>query len=175
MPSSPANPDPAAEDARFMALALEQARLAYALDEVPIGALLVVEGRPIAAEHNRTRHLVDPTAHAEVLTLRSAARRLGVARLVGAALYTTVEPCFMCAGALLHARVGTVVWAVRDPKFGACASQGQLLEHPGLNHRALWREGPGADEARELLQRFFRSKRRGAGGQKPGADPRELP
>jgi tRNA(adenine34) deaminase len=160
MESSPTPSDAAALDGVFMALALEQARLAFALDEVPIGALLVVEGRPIAAEHNRTRQLVDPTAHAEILTLRSAARRLGVGRLVGARLYTTVEPCFMCAGALLHARVGSVVWAVRDPKFGGCASQGKLLEHPGLNHRATWREGPGAEESRALLQTFFRAKRR---------------
>ena len=94
-----------------------------------------------------------------MLAIRAAAEATGDKRLPGAVVYTTVEPCFMCAGALMHARVKRVVWGVRDPKFGGCVSLGQVLTNPGLNHRADHCEGVGADEARELLQSFFRSKR----------------
>ncbi|MFM7280603.1 MAG: tRNA adenosine(34) deaminase TadA [Planctomycetia bacterium] len=150
-------------DERFMALALAQARAAERLEEVPIGAVLVWNGEVLAEAHNRTRTLVDPTAHAELLVLQAAARARAEQRLPEAVVYTTVEPCFMCAGALLHARVARVVWAVRDPKFGGCASLGQVLSDPRLNHRAKIREGVLADEARALLQEFFRKKRaRGA-------------
>lgn len=146
-------------DRRFMAAALEEARLAEHEDEVPIGAVVVIDGEIVVAAHNATRTRRDPTAHAELLAVAEAARRLGEMRLTGATVYTTVEPCFMCAGALSHARVRRVVWAVRDPKFGGCASLGQVLTDPRLNHRAEIEEGVRADEARELLQRFFRSKR----------------
>jgi tRNA(adenine34) deaminase len=148
-----------AADRRFMAAALAEARLAEAEDEVPIGAVIVVDGEIVAAAHNATRQRRDPTAHAELLAVGEAARRLGALRLVGATVYSTLEPCFMCAGALSHARVRRVVWAVRDPKFGACASLGEVLTDPRLNHRAEVAEGVGADEARTLLQQFFRSKR----------------
>jgi tRNA(adenine34) deaminase len=147
------------DDQDFMALALREARAAERADEVPIGAVVVLDGRLIARAHNLTRTRCDPTAHAEVLALSKAARKLGAQRLPGAVVYTTVEPCFMCAGALSHARVARVVWAVRDPKFGGCVSLGHVLSDPRLNHRAEITEGVGADEARALLQEFFRKKR----------------
>ncbi len=143
-----------------MELALEQARRAEALDEVPIGAVVVRDGRVLGRGHNRTRSRRDATAHAELAALRMAFRVTGDARLPGATVYTTVEPCFMCAGALSHARVARVVWGVRDEKFGGCASLGNVLGDARLNHRAEVEEGVGADEARDLLQRFFRNKRR---------------
>ena len=142
-----------------MALALREARAAERADEVPVGAVVVLDGRLLARAHNLTRTRCDPTAHAEVLALSKAARKLGAQRLPGAVVYTTVEPCFMCAGALSHARVARVVWAVRDPKFGGCVSLGQVLSDPRLNHRAEIAEGVCADEARTLLQQFFRKKR----------------
>jgi tRNA(adenine34) deaminase len=101
----------------------------------------------------------DPTAHAELLALRAAALTLGAVRLVGCSVYSTVEPCFMCAGALVHARVRRAVFAVRDPKFGACVSLGRVLDHPDANHRVEMVEGIGAEESRVLLQEFFRARR----------------
>ena len=142
-----------------MGLALDEARAAEAEDEVPIGALVVLGERVVARAHNSTHARRDPTAHAELLALSAAARAERALRLPGATVYTTVEPCFMCAGALLHARVERVVWAVRDPKFGGCASLGEILSHPRANHRVSIREGVRADEARALLQTFFRKKR----------------
>ena len=142
-----------------MGLALEQARLARDIDEVPIGAVVVLEGQVIGRGHNLTRGGMDPTAHAEMVAIAAAARTVQAQRLVGATVFTTVEPCFMCAGALLHARVARVVWGVRDSKFGGCVSLGNLLCDPRLNHRAEITEGVCADEARALLQTFFREKR----------------
>jgi len=148
------------DDERFMRLALEQARIASDVsDEVPIGAVVVRDGEILASAHNETRTRKDPTAHAEVLAISEAARSTQSMRLVGATVYTTVEPCFMCAGALSHARVARVVWGVRDPKFGGCVSLGDVLSKPGLNHRVEYSEGVCAEEARDLLQSFFRSKR----------------
>ncbi len=145
-----------------MGLALEEARAAEREDEVPIGAVVVLDGRVVASAHNLTRTRRDPTAHAELLALSAAAQSLRAMRLPGAVVYTTVEPCFMCAGALVHARVARVVWAVRDPKFGGCQSLGEVLTHPRANHRVEFTEGLRADEARELLQTFFRKKRDGS-------------
>lgn len=142
-----------------MALALEQARLAAEVGEVPIGAVVVRGEDVLARAHNLTRTRQDPTAHAELLCVRRAAAWRGYQRLEGCAIYTTVEPCFLCAGALLHARVERVVWGVRDEKFGGCASLGNVLSDPRLNHRAELREGVGAAEARELMQAFFRALR----------------
>ena len=148
------------DDERFMRLALEQAhQAAKVADEVPIGAVVVQDGEVVASAHNQTRTRSDPTAHAELIAISEAARATGSMRLVGATVYTTVEPCFMCAGALSHARVARVVWGVRDPKFGACVSLGHVLTDPCLNHQIEWSEGVCADEARYLLQSFFRSKR----------------
>ena len=148
-------------DLRFMRLALGEALRARDLDEVPIGAVVVLDGEVIGRGHNQTRTRVDPTAHAELLAVREAARQVGAQRLVGAVCYTTLEPCFMCAGALSHARVARVVWGVRDPKFGGCASLGQVLTDERLNHRATITEGVLAEESAELLRTFFRSKRGG--------------
>jgi len=148
------------EDEAFMDLALAEARAARdELDEVPIGAVIVLDGQVVGRGHNRVRSGRTPLAHAELEALQQAVAATGDARLPGAVVYTTVEPCTMCAGALLHARVARVVWGVRDPKFGGCASLWQVLTDPRANHRAELVEGVRADEARELLQSFFRSKR----------------
>jgi tRNA(adenine34) deaminase len=161
-------PTPDADAARWrdddlarMREALAEARAAEVEREVPVGALVVVDGRVVARAHNRTRELLDPTAHAEILALRAAAAELRVARLDGAELYTTLEPCFMCAGALLHARIARVVFAARDPKFGACVSLGRVLDDPRANHRAALVEGVLAEESAALLQQFFRRLRAG--------------
>jgi tRNA(adenine34) deaminase len=145
-----------------MRLALDEARAAAAEGEVPIGAVVVRAGAVLARAHNRVEHEHDPSAHAELLALRAAARATGYARLLDCVVYTTVEPCFMCAGALVQARVARVVFATRDPKFGGCVSLGRVLDHPGANHRVEFDEGLRADEARGLLGEFFR-KRRGEG------------
>ena len=142
--------------------ALDCARRAEAADEVPIGAVIVLDGTCIGRGWNRTRAAADPTGHAEMHAIRAAAQHVGAQRIVGATVYTTVEPCFMCAGALLHARVARVVWGVRDPKFGACASLGHVLSDDRLNHQVRVSEGVCAEEARTLLVEFFQSKRRAA-------------
>jgi tRNA(adenine34) deaminase len=153
------NPEDAA-DLRWMGEALAAAREAGAADEVPIGAVIVLDGECIGRGWNHTRAAADPTGHAEMHAIRAAAQHVGAQRIVGATVYTTVEPCFMCAGALLHARVQRVVWGVRDPKFGACASLGRVLSDDRLNHQVMISEGVRADEARSLLVEFFQSKRR---------------
>ena len=160
MAPQPTDPRPdEAADQRFMDLALAEARAARDLDEVPIGAVVVREGEVLGRGHNRTRREGDPTAHAEMIALRAAARASGYQRLDGCTVYTTVEPCFMCAGALIHARVARVVWGVRDPKFGGAVSLGSVLDHPGLNHRARMTEGVRAEACRRLLVDFFCEKR----------------
>jgi tRNA(adenine34) deaminase len=146
-------------DEELMDLALAQARAARDLDEVPIGAIIVLEGEVIGRGHNRVRTDRTPLAHAELEALRAAVTHIGDARLPGAVVYTTVEPCYMCAGALSHARVARVVWGVRDDKFGGCASLGRVLSDPRANHRAELVEGVRAEEAKRLLQSFFQSKR----------------
>lgn len=149
-------------DERWMEAALEQARRALAIDEVPVGAIVVVDGVIVGRGFNRTRTDTDPTAHAEVLALRDAARALGDQRLRGGTLYSTVEPCFMCAGAASHARVERIVFGVRDPKFGACGSLGDVPRHPRLNHASAVCEGVLAEACRDLMVGFFRSKRAAA-------------
>ncbi len=131
MESTPNDP----RDLHFMALALEEARRAAAEDEVPMGAVVVLEGAVLATAHNHINAWSDPTAHAELVAISAAARASGYARLLGATIYSTVEPCFMCAGALVQARVARAVWGVRDPKFGGCVSLGRVLDDPRLNHR----------------------------------------
>ena len=147
-----------------MRLALLEARAAYAEDEVPIGAVVVCGDEVLAQAHNRVRAECDPTAHAELLALRAAARRTGRVRLLDCELFSTVEPCFMCAGALVHARLARAVFALRDPKFGGCVSLGNVLACPGANHRLAMSEGIGAEEARGLMQEFFRARRGPAAG-----------
>jgi tRNA(adenine34) deaminase len=142
----------------FMRLALAQAARAREAGEVPVGAIVVREGVVIGRGYNQPIAASDPTAHAEILALREAAREAGNYRLPGATLYVTVEPCLMCVGAIVHARVGTVVYGVPDPKGGAIRS---LLD-PGtlpLNHRFAAVEGILADDCRHLLQEFFRERR----------------
>lgn len=148
-------------DAGFMGLALEHAQQAAAAGEVPIGAVVVVAGTVVAATHNAPIATCDPTAHAEVVALRAAARRLGNYRLPGAVLYVTVEPCLMCVGALLHARVARVVYGCREPKGGALGSVYDVGRDGRGNHRLEVSGGVGAGPAQALLQAFF-AVRRGA-------------
>ena len=150
-------------DDRFMLAALEEARLAAAAGEVPVGAVVVLAGRILARGHNTPIGLADPTAHAEVLALRSAAARIGNYRLPGAALYVTVEPCAMCAGALLNARVSRLIYGAPDPKAGAVASRLRLLEAPGLTHRVAVTAGLRGEECGALLRDFFQARRAAAG------------
>jgi len=147
------------EDGAGIALALALAEEARDADEVPIGAVVVRDGALLGVGRNRCRSEGQATAHAEMLALADAFQRTGDMRLPGATVFTTVEPCFMCAGALSHARVARVVWSVRDPKFGGAASLGEVLTDTRLNHVARIREGVHAEEARALLQRFFRERR----------------
>jgi tRNA(adenine34) deaminase len=145
----------------YMRTALEQAQLGAAAGEVPIGAVLVVNDRIIAEAFNQPIGSVDPTAHAEVLVLREAAHALGNYRLTEATVYVTVEPCLMCVGALVHARVREVVYGATEPKSGALVSALRALEQPGLNHRFLVTGGVLEVECRSIIQRFFWDKRRG--------------
>ena len=143
-----------------MDAALEQARLALAAGEVPIGAVLVVEGGIVARAFNQPISSCDPTAHAEVLVLREAARIAGNYRLTNADVYMTLEPCLMCVGALVHARVRRVIFGAAEPRTGALVSTVRALDTPGLNHRFEMTGGVCEDAARELIQEFFREKRR---------------
>jgi len=144
----------------FMRLALREAGRAGRAGEVPVGAILVnAAGEVIARAHNRSVAASDPTAHAEVVALRRAARRLGNYRLPGTTLYVTVEPCSMCAGALVHARVARVVFGAADPKGGAARTLYRILDDPRLNHRAEVVGGVLEDECREIIRRFFRERR----------------
>lgn len=142
-----------------MARALEQARLAALRGEVPVGAVLVRDGRMLAEDHNRTVGEADPTAHAEMVVLRRAARLQGDFRLEHTTLYVTLEPCAMCAGALVLARVPRVVFAAHDPKAGMGGSLGNLLQDARLNHRCDVTAGVLADASAELLRGFFRARR----------------
>ena len=143
----------------FMRAALDEARRGLAAGEVPIGAVLVIDGRVVSRAFNQPIGAVDPTAHAEVLVLREAARAIGNYRLTGATVYVTVEPCLMCVGALVHARVGEVVYGAAEPKAGALVSSSRALESPGLNHRFAVTAGVLEDECRALIQQFFRGRR----------------
>jgi tRNA(adenine34) deaminase len=142
-----------------MARALEQARLAELHGEVPVGAVLVRGDTLLAEGHNLTVTRSDPTAHAEVVVLRRASERQGDWRLEETTLYVTLEPCAMCAGAIVLGRIPRVVFGARDPKAGMVVSLGAMLTDPRLNHRALLTEGVGADTSSRLLKRFFRARR----------------
>ena len=146
-------------DEYFMRLALREAERALEHEDVPIGAVIVHEGEVIAAARNERELRGDPTAHAEVLALREAAAHLGTWRLLNSALYVTLEPCAMCAGAIVLARVPRVVYAADDPKAGAAGSVLDVLAEPRLNHRPVVARGLLADEAADLLRAFFASKR----------------
>jgi tRNA(adenine34) deaminase len=146
-------------DQEAMEAALAEARLAAEAGEVPIGAVIVHNGELLARGQNRVLRDVDPTAHAEMVALRAAAHALGNYRLAGCTLYVTLEPCAMCAGAMIHARLDKLVFAADDPKAGACGSALSVLNHPRLNHRMWAERGILADESAELLRNFFRERR----------------
>jgi tRNA(adenine34) deaminase len=146
-------------DEYFMRLALREAERALEQDDVPVGCVITASGEVVAAAPNERELRGDPTAHAEVLALREAARKRGNYRLTGATLYATVEPCPMCCGAILHARVSRLVYGAPDPKAGAVESLYRLLDDPRLNHRVATRGGVLAPEAARLLKTFFEAKR----------------
>jgi len=148
---------------QFMEAALEQARLALAAGEVPIGAVLVMDGRIVARAFNQPIQRTDPTAHAEILVLRDAAKAIGNYRLTEAEVYVTVEPCLMCVGALVHARVREVIYGAAEPRTGALVSALTALDTPGLNHRFGVTGGVLEGQARDLVQSFFRGRRLAAG------------
>ncbi|MGA2889775.1 MAG: tRNA adenosine(34) deaminase TadA [Terracidiphilus sp.] len=147
------------DDREAMQVALDEARLAADAGEVPIGAVVVHEGVIIARGQNRVLRDLDPTAHAEVVALRAAAAALGNYRLSGCSICVTLEPCAMCAGAMIHARLARLVFAAADPKAGAAGSVLSVLNHPQLNHEMKVDQGILADEASELLRSFFRERR----------------
>jgi tRNA(adenine34) deaminase len=144
----------------FMRMALAEAEAALVEEEVPIGAVIVRGDRVIASAHNQREQLHDPTAHAEMIAITQAAGAIGDWRLEGCTLYVTLEPCPMCAGAILQARVPTVVYGAPDPKAGAVRTLYQLLSDPRLNHRPLVVPGVLEREGGELLTRFFQAQRR---------------
>jgi tRNA(adenine34) deaminase len=154
---------PAKVHEAFMRMALEQARHGLAAGEVPVGAVVVVEGRAVGAGFNQPISGHDPTAHAEIVALRQAARTVGNYRLSGATMYVTVEPCLMCVGAMVHARVGTLVFGAAEPKSGAIMSAFAAHELPGLNHRVAVLGGVLEEECREVIQQFFRERRTARG------------
>ena len=142
-----------------MRRALQLAGDAAQSGEVPVGAVVVVDGAIVGEGFNQPIAAHDPTAHAEIVALRAAAKERGNYRLTGATLYVTVEPCLMCVGALVHARIGVVVYGAAEPKAGAIESMTSAHELPGLNHRLVAVGGVLADESRALLQQFFRDRR----------------
>lgn len=149
-------------DEALMGRAIELARSAGDRGEVPVGAVVVMDGEVVGEGANAQIANADPTAHAEVLALRQAAARIGNYRLPGAVLYVSLEPCTMCCGAMVHARVETLVFATREPKAGAVVSTAQALDNAALNHRVRWREGPCAEASADLLRDFFRARRKRA-------------
>ena len=147
------------DHADFMRAALEQARLAFDAGEVPVGAVVVVDGTIVGCGFNRPISAVDPTAHAEIVALRDAAGRLGNYRLVGSTLYVTIEPCLMCVGAMVHARVATLVFGAAEPKAGAVVSSCRAHELPSLNHRIEVVAGVLEEDCRSIIQEFFLTRR----------------
>jgi tRNA(adenine34) deaminase len=146
-------------DAMWMQRALEQARAAVLVDEVPVGAVLIQDDRLISEAYNLTRTIADPTAHAEMVVMRSAAERLGMNRLLDATLYVTLEPCAMCAGALVLGKVTRLVYGASDPKTGMCGSLGCIVQDRRLNHRARITRGVLAGPSGDLLRDFFVARR----------------
>jgi tRNA(adenine34) deaminase len=146
-------------DLEAMREALSEARKANAAGEVPIGAVMVSRGELIARGQNSMIRTSDPTAHAEIVALRQAARTFGNYRLNGTTLYVTLEPCAMCAGAMIHARLDRLVYAAADPKAGACGSVLSVINHPQLNHQMQVQQGVLGEQSAELLRSFFRDRR----------------
>lgn len=143
-----------------MRRALREAQRGFDEQEVPVGAVVVQDGQVIARAHNQPVHLHDPSAHAEILALRRAARRLGNYRLPGCTLYATIEPCAMCAGAIVQARLKRLVFGARDHKAGAAGSALAVLNHPKLNHQVEIASGVLAEECAAIIRQFFRRKRK---------------
>lgn len=146
-------------DQHFMVLALREAQKAFARGEVPVGAVVVYQGRVIGRGHNRVEARQDATQHAELIALRQAGRKLKTWRLAGCTLYVTLEPCAMCAGAVVWSRMERLVYGAQDPKAGACGSVLQVPACPGLNHHPLLAAGVLEQESRAMLQKFFRELR----------------
>jgi tRNA(adenine34) deaminase len=147
------------DDREAMQAALDEARLAGEAGEVPIGAVVVCDSEIIARGQNRVLREVDPTAHAEIVAMRAATAVVANYRLLGCTLYVTLEPCAMCAGAMVHARLDRLVFGAADPMAGAAGSVLSVLNHPQLNHQMLMEQGILADESAELLRSFFRERR----------------
>lgn len=147
-------------DERFMQMALREAEAAAAKDEVPVGTIIVKDGKVIGRAHNMRETLLDPTAHAEMIAITQASEALSAWRLDGTVCYVTLEPCPMCAGALMLARVARLVYGAADPKAGACGTLYNIVQDERLNHRMEITAGVLRDEARALLQEFFKGKRR---------------
>lgn len=143
----------------WMEAALAEARAAGDAGEVPVGAVVVLDGKVAGLGRNQPIGTHDPTAHAEIVAMRDGAARLGNYRLTGATLYVTIEPCLMCVGAMIHARIETVVYGAPEPKAGALESTQRAHEHPALNHRLVAVSGVRAAECRDLVQQFFKSRR----------------
>ncbi len=150
------------DDESWMRRALQLAERAATAGQVPVGAVVVRDGEAVGEGWNRPVQATDPTGHAEIIALRAAGRRLRNYRLPGCILYVTVEPCAMCAGALVHARIARLVFGTREPRAGAVASRLQLLDQEHLNHRVPWEEGLLAQRAAGLMRDFFRLRRRDA-------------
>jgi tRNA(adenine34) deaminase len=146
-------------DGEVLMLALDEARAAAAAGEVPVGAIVVAKGVIVGRGQNRVLRDLDPTAHAEIVALREAARSMGNYRLSGCEIFVTLEPCAMCAGAMIHSRLSRLVYAAADPKAGAVGSVLQVLNHPQLNHQMVVNSGELAEESGELLRSFFRERR----------------
>jgi len=163
------------DDVRFMQAALVEARRAAAEDEAPVGAVLVKDGAIVARDRNRRERLGDPTAHAEMLVISAASEERDNWRLTDCTLYVTLEPCAMCAGAVVLARVPRVVFGAFDPKAGAAGSVLDVLRHPKLNHRAQVTGGVMAAECGAVLAEFFAQKRRAAKTPRPAAGEDESP
>jgi tRNA(adenine34) deaminase len=160
---------PSPNDLLWMDAALDEARLAIDHDDVPVGAVVVHDGQVIGAGHNERERRGDPTAHAEVIALRAAAEALGSWRLLDTTLYVTLEPCAMCAGAIVLARVPRVVYGTTDPKAGAAGSVLDVLAEPRLNHRPAVEAGPRAAECAALLRDFFAARRGDDAARRTGA------
>ena len=148
------------EDLKYMALALKEAHIAYKNDEVPVGAVIVKDGKVLAKAYNKREKSLDPTSHAEINAIRKACKKVGSWRLVDATIYVTVEPCSMCAGAILWARIGRVVYGAKDLKGGALGTTFNLYEVKGLNHYPQITGGVMEEECSILIKDFFKKKRK---------------
>lgn len=146
-------------DEQYMKMAIDEARIAYNEDEVPIGAVIIKDGVVISKAHNLREGLKDPTAHAEILAIKGAAKALGGWRLEGCDLYVTIEPCPMCAGAIVLARIRRLIYGAPDPKAGACGSVMDVIANPKLNHKVEVVQGVMIQECSRIIKDYFRSKR----------------